>query len=146
MNTKIVIGCDHAGFDMKEYLKINLNKDIYELIDYGTYTDASCDYPDFSHTVAKAVNDGEFRFGILICGSGNGVCMVANRYEKVRAAICWNKDTARLARSHNDANIICLPSRFIDLNLAKEMVEIFLTTEFEGGRHQRRIDKISKKL
>ena len=143
---KIVIGCDHAGFELKEYLKINLNKDILELIDLGTYTDESCDYPDFSHKVAKAIDTGEFKFGILICGSGIGVSMVANRYNNVRAALCWNKETAKLSREHNDANVICLPSRFIDNSTAKEMTEIFLTTDFEGGRHQRRVEKISKKI
>ena len=138
---KIAIGGDHAGFEYKqaiiEFLVAN------EVKDFGPYSDASCDYPDFAHPVASAVESGEFDFGILICGSGNGVAMTANKHHGIRAAICWNEELAERARSHNDANIICIPARHISLDEAKKIVEVFFSTEFEGGRHANRVDKIA---
>jgi len=143
---KIPISCDHGGFDMKEFLKIKLEKLGYIINDMGTYSADSVDYPDFIHPLAKAVNDGEYEMGIILCGSGNGAQMTANKYSKVRAALCWTPEQAELARKHNNANIISLPGRFINNDMAMEMALKFLNTEFEGGRHQRRVKKISKIL
>lgn len=143
MNNKIsvAIGSDHAGFEYKEMLR-NFLKD-YELQDFGTYSAESADYPDFAHPVALSVEKGEHRFGILICGSANGVAITANKHQGIRAAICWNEELAELARKHNDANILCIPARFISKELAKSITEKFLHTEFEGGRHAKRVGKIS---
>lgn len=138
---KIAIGADHAGFDYKEMLKVYLND--YEVKDFGTYSSESTDYPDFAHPVAEAVEKGEFDFGILVCGSANGVAITANKHQHIRAAICWENEIAELARKHNNANIVCIPARFISTQLAKEITTTFLTTNFEGGRHQNRVDKIS---
>lgn len=138
----IPIACDHGGFEMKEYLVKNLTDLGYTIKDMGTYSKDSVDYPDFIHPLAKAVNTGEYKMGIIICGSGNGAQMVANKYHKVRAALCWSVEIARLARQHNNANIISLPGRFVDFALALEMVKVFLTTPFEGGRHENRVNKI----
>ncbi|MCC6600407.1 MAG: ribose 5-phosphate isomerase B [Crocinitomicaceae bacterium] len=136
------IGADHAGFRLKEFLKTALEKEGYISSDHGTYSEESTDYPDYAHPVAMAVEkDGAP--GILICGSANGVCMTANKHEGIRAALCWNIEVAELARLHNDANIICLPARFLSEKEALEMVLIFLSTPFEGGRHQQRVNKIS---
>lgn len=143
---KIPISCDHGGFDMKEFLRIKLEKLGYVINDMGTYSGDSVDYPDFIHPLAKAVNDGEFEKGIILCGSGNGAQMTANKYSGVRAALCWTPEQAELARKHNNANIIALPGRFISNDMAIEMALKFLNTEFEGGRHQRRVEKISKTL
>ena len=143
---KIPISCDHGGFDMKEFLRIKLEKLGYVINDMGTYSGDSVDYPDFIHPLAKAVNDGEFETGIILCGSGNGAQMTANKYSGVRAALCWTPEQAELARKHNNANIIALPGRFISNDMAIEMALKFLNTEFEGGRHQRRVEKISKTL
>ncbi len=140
---KIAIGCDHAGFPYKTPIVKFLEKDGYEVIDYGTDSLDSVDYPDFVHPVASMVDAGEADKGILICGSGNGVCMTGNKHEGVRAALSWKREIAALARQHNDANVICIPARFVSKRLAVDMVKIFLTTEFEGGRHQRRVNKIS---
>src|ERR1700744_904827 len=123
---KIAIGSDHAGFDYKEALA-KIDGDA-EVKDFGTYSDASVDYPDFAHPVALAVESGEFDFGILICGSGNGVAITANKHQGIRAAICWNEETAERARSHADANILCLPARQISIDLAKRLVELFFNT------------------
>ncbi|MBX9853104.1 MAG: ribose 5-phosphate isomerase B [Cytophagaceae bacterium] len=140
---KIAIGGDHAGFQYKKEI-INTLKGLgHEVKDFGPNSEDSVDYPDFAHPVSKSVNDKEFDFGILICGSGNGVAITANKYIKVRAALCWNEDLAKLARQHNNANILCLPSRFIGLDLAKQCVQSFLATPFEGGRHSTRVEKIS---
>jgi ribose 5-phosphate isomerase B len=139
----IAIGCDHAGFDYKELLKNFLSEKGYTVIDFGTNSTASVDYPDFVHPLAAEVASGQIELGMLICGSGNGVCMTANKHRDIRAALCWNLDTAKLARQHNNANIICLPARFISTDDAKQMAEVFLTTSFEGGRHQTRVEKIS---
>lgn len=141
---RVALGCDHAGFELKEII-INRLKDRGILFhDFGTFSTESTDYPDFAHAVAKSVNSGEFEKGILICGSGNGVSMTANKYPGVRAALCWNREIARLARLHNDANILSLPGRFIDPEVALSALDAFLETDFEGGRHQRRVEKICR--
>ena len=131
---------------MKEFLRVKLEKLGYIINDMGTYSGDSVDYPDFIHPLAKAVNDGEFKTGIILCGSGNGAQMTANKYSGVRAALCWTPEQAELARKHNNANIISLPGRFVSNDMAIEMTLKFLNTEFEGGRHQRRVEKISKTL
>jgi ribose 5-phosphate isomerase B len=141
----IPISSDHAGFELKSYLIDRLKAYGYEVKDFGTYSIESVDYPDFTHPLAMEVNDGIYKLGIIICGSGNGTQMVANKYPNVRAALCWNKEITKLARLHNDANILSLPARFIKPRSAMRMVRIFLTTAFEGGRHQRRVEKISPK-
>lgn len=138
---KIAIGADHAGFTYKEFLKTELAD--YEIQDFGTYSLASVDYPDFAHPVASAVESGEFTFGILVCGSANGVAIAANKHQGIRAAICWENELAALCRQHNNANIICIPARFVSQAVAIEMVMTFLQTEFEGGRHANRVGKIS---
>lgn len=138
---KIAIGADHAGFEYKELLKSYLTG--YELKDFGTYNTDSVDYPDFAHPVASAVESKEFTFGILVCGSANGVAITANKHQHIRAAICWLNELASLARRHNNANILCIPARFVSEDLAKEMATTFLTTDFEGGRHEGRVEKIS---
>ena len=143
MAYKIAIGGDHAGFTYKSLLKDMLAKAGHEVKDFGPFSDASVDYPDHVHPLAKAIAAGEFEFGILICGSGNGVAMTANKYKEVRAALCWLPELAKLAREHNDANILCIPARFVSEAEAAEMVRIFLETKFEGGRHQNRVDKIA---
>lgn len=140
---KVAIGGDHAGFEYKNIIAAYLSDKGYEVKDFGPYTAESADYPDFAHPLALAVESGEFTFGILICGSANGVAITANKHQGVRAAIAWKKEVAELARQHNDANVICLPARFISIEEAKEFADAFLTTAFEGGRHQRRVDKIS---
>ncbi len=138
---KIAIGSDHAGFTYKEALLKWLPQATVK--DFGTYSPESTDYPDFAHPVASAVESGEFDFGILICGSANGVAMTANKHAGIRAAICWQTELASLARRHNNANIVCIPERFISLDDAKAIVETFLSTEFEGGRHATRVGKMS---
>ena len=141
--SKIAIGGDHAGFDYKaEVIKHLASKGI-EVKDFGPYANESCDYPDFAHPLAVAVEKGEFDFGILICGSANGVAMTANKHQGIRAAIVWKAELAQLARQHNNANIICLPARFISLEEAKEFTDLFLNTAFEGGRHEKRVNKIA---
>lgn len=140
---KIAIGCDHAGFDYKEAIKIMLNEMGHEIKDFGTYSTESMDYPDTAHPVALSVESKENELGILICGSANGVAMTANKHQGVRAAICWQDELSKLARTHNDANIVCLPARFINLDLAKQITQTFISTPFEGGRHANRVNKIS---
>lgn len=140
-NIKIAIGADHAGFELKEKLKDFLSSNTVK--DFGTYSTDSVDYPDFAHPVALAVESGEFNFGILVCGSANGVAITANKHQGIRAAICWDTELASLARMHNNANIICIPARFVTENLAEDMVNIFMKTPFEGGRHTGRVEKIS---
>ena len=139
---KISIGNDHAGYIRKNVLVEYLNKEGHNTKNYGTDTATSVDYPDFVHPVAKDIVEGNAEFGILLCGSGNGVAITANKYKEVRAALCWNKELANLARAHNNANILCIPSRFITEENLLDIVESFLKTPFEGGRHQRRVDKI----
>ena len=141
---RISIGNDHAGVDYKKYILEYLFVKEVEVKNYGTDSLESVDYPDFAHPVSQDVNDQSSDLGILICGSGNGVCMTANKYEKVRAALCWNKELAKLSKSHNNANIVCIPARFVDKEQALEIVKIFISENFEGGRHERRVNKISK--
>lgn len=140
---KIAIGADHAGYNLKEQLIPVLKGLNCEIIDVGTHSAESVDYPDFAHPVAKSVEEKECAFGILICGSGNGVNITANKHQGIRSALCWNVEISKLARQHNDANIIALPARYIGFKEASEMVEAFISTPFEGGRHSKRVDKIS---
>jgi ribose 5-phosphate isomerase B len=138
----IPIACDHGGFEMKEYLKKQLTAEGYQFVDYGVNSADSVDYPDIIHPIASDINDGKYPLGIILCGSGNGAQMVANKHPNIRAALCWNEEITALARQHNDANIISLPGRFIDFELALKLVKIFLETPFDGGRHTRRVEKI----
>jgi ribose 5-phosphate isomerase B len=140
---KIILGNDHAGYDLKEQLKKTLREEGHEIEDVGTYSNDSVDYPDFAHKVAEKIVATEGEIGILICGSGNGVAMAANKHKGVRAALAWLPEIASLARQHNNANVLCLPARFISESLAKEIVDAYLSAEFEGGRHERRVEKIS---
>lgn len=140
---RVAIGGDHAGFEYKKVILNYLQEQNYDTADFGPYTAESFDYPDSVHPLATVIEEGKYDFGILICGSGNGVCITANHHKGIRAGLVWNTEVAELIRLHNDANIICLPARFIDLELAIDCVKTFLKTEFEGGRHQRRVDKIS---
>ncbi|AOW21106.1 RpiB/LacA/LacB family sugar-phosphate isomerase [Urechidicola croceus] len=139
---KIAVGNDHAGPDYKFAIIEYLKSQNIEVINYGTDTNSSVDYADFVHPVASAVNDSKVNLGILICGSANGVAITANKYQKVRAGLAWNKEIVHLIRAHNNANILCIPARFTAIPQAVEMVKTFLETDFEGGRHQTRIDKI----
>jgi len=143
LSKPVAIGSDHAGYDYKEMLISFLEGKGIAFTDYGTYSKDSVDYPDYAHPVASAVEKGEAAFGILICGSANGVAITANKHQGVRAAICWGEELAQLARAHNNANIICLPARFIRESDAEKMVATFITTEFEGGRHANRVNKIA---
>ena len=138
----IPIAADHGGYEMKEYIVKRLESEGYEVKDYGTDSPDSVDYPDFIHPLAKDIDQGRYPLGIIMCGSGNGAQMVANKYLNVRAALCWSEQITALARQHNDANILSLPGRFLDFELAYKMVKIFLETPFEGGRHSRRVEKI----
>ncbi len=140
---KIAIGNDHAGTAYKNTIVAYLSSQGHQVSNHGTDSDESVDYPDFVHPVAMAVQNETVDFGIIICGSGNGVAMSANKHQKVRAALCWIKEIAVLAREHNDANIISIPARYTSENQALDMVKAFLETKFEGGRHQRRVDKIA---
>ncbi len=142
---KISIGNDHAGTSYKKLLQEKLESLGHEVTNYGTNSDDSVDYPDFVHPVATDVENGKADLGVIICGSGNGANMTANKHQGVRSALCWNTEIAELAKSHNNANILSIPSRFVSEELALKMLETFLNTEFEGGRHQRRIDKIPAK-
>ncbi|MGB0839718.1 MAG: ribose 5-phosphate isomerase B [Chitinophagales bacterium] len=145
MNDKrmtIAIGGDHAGYDYKRLIVADLTDKGYRVNDFGPFSSNSVDYPDFVHPVAEAVESGEAKFGVLICGSANGVAMTANKHQTIRAAIAWQNDLARLARQHNNANVLCLPARFVSFDMALSMVHIFLNTDFEGGRHARRVGKI----
>lgn len=143
LSRPIVIGADHAGFEYKAALISWLKGKNVSVVDKGLFENVSVDYPDYAHPVASAVENGEAAFGILLCGSANGVCMTANKHQGIRAGLCWQNDVAKLTRQHNDANIICIPARFVSLELAKQMIELFMETPFEGGRHQGRVDKIS---
>ena len=139
----IAIACDHAGFDYKEELKKYLQEQGLPVHDFGTYSKDSVDYPDFAHPLAEAVEKGEYSFGILLCGTANGVAITANKHQGIRAALCWNVPIAEMARLHNNANVICIPARYVSLDMAQQMVQKFMTTEFEGGRHAGRVSKIS---
>ncbi len=138
----IGIASDHAGYELKQLIIKEMEQRTGCIYDYGTYSTDSCDYPDFAHPLAKAVEGGACDFGIAICGSGNGITMTMNKHQGIRAALCWDVELAKMARCHNNANVLGLSARFISSELALQMVEKFLTTDFEGGRHQKRIDKI----
>ena len=140
---KIAIGSDHAGFDYKTTLVEYLRELGHEVQDFGPVSADSVDYPDFAHPVASSVESQENELGVLICGSANGVAITANKHQGIRAAIAWQNEIAALARQHNDANVLCIPARFIDLDLAKKITNTFITTDFEGGRHATRVNKIS---
>ena len=142
-NLPIAIGADHAGFEYKEAIKKFLLDEGWQVEDKGTYSTDSTDYPDYAHPVATMVEEGKAAAGVLICGSGEGVCMTANKHQSIRAGLCWNEEVASLTRQHNNANIICMGSRFVSLDLSEKMVNIFLSTAFEGGRHERRVEKMS---
>lgn len=138
----VAIGSDHAGYEYKSAIIEFLKEKGIEVKDFGTHGLASVDYPDYVHPVCQYIEDGNSEFGILICGSANGVAITANKHQAIRAALCWQNDISALARQHNNANVVCIPARFISLDEAKNITEIFLTTAFEGGRHQNRVDKI----
>lgn len=140
---KIAIGSDHAGFEYKEALVSYLQELGHEVQDFGPSDTSSVDYPDYAHPVATSVETDENSLGVLICGSANGVCITANKHQGIRAALAWQNDIAALARQHNNANIVCIPARFIDIDLAKKIVSTFISTPFEGGRHANRVEKIS---
>jgi len=142
----IAIGSDHAGFKIKEHLKLNLQQSGFVFQDFGATSEIPADYPDIAHKLAKAVQNNSYKLGILICGSGNGMAIVANKYIGVRAALCWNEEITNLARKHNNANILVLPGRFISPEDAVIITKIFLSADFEGGRHIPRVDKISNIL
>ena len=143
LSKPVAIGSDHAGYDFKEELISFLEAKDLAYHDFGTHSKDSVDYPDFAHPVANAVEKGEASFGILLCGSANGVAITANKHQGIRAAICWNEELASLSRQHNNANIVCIPARFITYDMAEKITDRFLHTEFEGGRHERRVSKIS---
>ena len=140
---KIAIGGDHAGFEYKAKLIQKLESQGHEVKDFGPFSDASVDYPDYVHPLSSAVETGEFELGVVICGSGNGVAITANKHQGIRAALVWNEELASLARQHNNANVLAIPARFISYELAEKVAETFLTTEFEGGRHANRVNKIA---
>lgn len=139
----IAIGGDHAGYELKAKFIEKLKELGHDLKDFGPYSAESCDYPDFVHPLSQAVEKGEFTFGIVICGSGNGVNMVANKYQGVRSALCWDKELAEMAKAHNNANVLAVPARYISQEVAFEILQAFLSTAFEGGRHAKRVNKIA---
>jgi ribose 5-phosphate isomerase B len=139
----IALGCDHAGFILKNPILNHLREKGYDVLDFGTDSDASADYADFAHPTASAVENGKADLGVLICGSGNGIAITANKHQQIRCALCWLPEIASLARQHNDANMIALPARFVSLESALEMVDIFIATAFEGGRHAKRVSKMA---
>ena len=145
MSDRLVLsmGADHAGFELKHAVAAYLQDKGFAVIDHGAFSADSVDYPDFVHPVAEDVTSGEATFGIIICGSGNGVAMTANKHQGIRAALCWTEEIASLARQHNNANVLAIPARFVSGELALKMTDIFLHTEFEGGRHERRVGKIA---
>lgn len=143
LSKPVAIGADHAGFEFKTVLIDLLENKGIKVKDFGTDNTDSVDYPDFAHPVAEAVESGKASWGILVCGSANGVAITANKHQEIRAAICWNQDIAILSRQHNNANIICIPARFVPMPEAEEMVNLFLATAFEGGRHQTRVNKMA---
>lgn len=139
----ISIGSDHAGFDTKLKIVAYLQSQGYPVIDHGAFSGESVDYPDFIHPVAEDIESGEARFGVILCGSGNGAAMTANKHQRIRAALCWTEELAALARQHNNANVLAIPARFVSEDLALKMTSVFLHTDFEGGRHERRVHKIA---
>ena len=142
LSLPVAIGSDHAGFEYKSRLADWLREQGFQVSDMGVNQSTSVDYPDYAHPVANAVEQREAAFGILICGSANGVCMTANKHAGIRAVLCWQTDVAKVTRQHNNANIICIPARFVAYEYARQMIEVFMETQFEGGRHQMRVDKI----
>ena len=142
--THIAIACDHAGYKIKEKIKADLINKGYKIMDFGTYSEEKVDYPDFAHPLAQAVEKKEIEYGITLCGSGNGISMTANKYQGIRAALCWNIEIAKLARLHNNANICSIPARFVSEELALDIIDKFLKTDFEGGRHIKRIEKMAR--
>ena len=140
---KIAIGTDHAGVELKDVLIQLITELSHEVLDKGPFSNESVDYPDYGHAVASAVDQGQADLGVVICGSGNGINMTVNKHQSIRGALCWTPEIAALARQHNDANIVAIPARFISINDAKSIISEFLTQEFEGGRHQRRVGKIA---
>ena len=146
MKEIIPVACDHAGYELKQKVMAFVESKGFEVKDFGTFSTESCDYPDYAHQLGGAIEKGEYKRGIVICGSGNGVQMTVNKYPHVRCALCWNTEIAKLGRQHNDCNVVSLPARFIDEKTALEIVDLFLNTPFEGGRHQRRVEKISHLL
>ena len=143
MNKNIGVACDHAGFEYKESVILHLKSRGYTVIDYGCFSKDSVDYPDFAHQLAQSIENGSNELGIQFCGSGNGINMSSNKHKGIRSALCWEVEIAELARLHNDANVCTMPARFISLEKALLIIDVFLSTEFEGGRHQRRVNKIS---
>jgi ribose 5-phosphate isomerase B len=143
LSLPVAIGCDHAGFEYKTAIVKWLNEKGFQVADMGVYENKSVDYPDYAHPVADAVEKGEAAFGILICGSANGVAITANKHQGIRAGLAFETDVAKLIRQHNDANVICIPARFVSLDYAINMVSLFIETPFEGGRHQTRVNKIA---
>ncbi|MBR3303038.1 MAG: ribose 5-phosphate isomerase B [Bacteroidales bacterium] len=141
----IGMACDHAGYKMKESLKRWLARQGYKIVDFGTHSEESMDYPDTAHPLAVALERGQVDFGIALCGSGNGISMTLNKHQGVRAALCWKSELGALAKQHNNANVLSLPARFVSLRLAKEIVTAYMNAKFEGGRHQRRVEKIACK-
>lgn len=144
-NNTIAMASDHAGYALKQEIKKYVESKGYEVKDFGTYSEDSCDYPDFAHPAAEAVEKGEYPFGIAMCGSGNGIQMTLNKHQGIRAALCWTPELAALAKQHNNANFLVLPARFISEEEAEKIVDAYLNATFEGGRHQKRIDKIPVK-
>ena len=142
MTNKIGIACDHAAYELKEFLVGYLSSKGFEVKDFGTHSEESCDYPDFAHALGEAIDNGELERGVALCGSGEGISMTLNKHQSVRAALCWIPEIAKLSRQHNNSNVLCMPARFISNDEALEMLNIWLDTEFEGGRHQRRLDKM----
>ena len=143
MSKNIGVACDHAGFEYKESIILHLKSKGYTVIDYGCFSKDSVDYPDFAHQLAQSIENGSNELGIQLCGSGNGINMSSNKHKAIRSALCWEVEIAELARLHNDANVCTMPARFISLEKALLIIDVFLSTEFEGGRHQRRVNKIS---
>lgn len=142
-NNLIPIGCDHAGFELKQTIINHLIKNGYKIYDVGSFSNERVDYPDFAHSVADFIEQKKAQLGILICGTGNGINMAANKHKEIRSAVCWKEEIAKFARLHNNANVIALPARFISANEAIKCVDVFLTTSFEGGRHSNRVTKIN---
>ena len=142
MTNKIGIACDHAAYELKEFLVGYLASKGFEVKDFGTHSEESCDYPDFAHALGEAIDNGELERGVALCGSGEGISMTLNKHQSVRAALCWITEIAKLSRQHNNSNVLCMPARFISNDEALDMLNIWLETEFEGGRHQRRLDKM----
>lgn len=145
-NKKIALAGDHAGYFLKEKIKKYLISEKFEIKDFGSFSDESVDYPDYAHPLAIAVSNGDFDFGISICGTGNGINMAVNKHQGIRGAICWNEEISKLARKHNDANICALPGRFVSESEALLIIKTFINTDFDGGRHKKRIDKIPLKI